>query len=211
MTPPGSPQRPLPGFEGIKRYWDKTHNMFVARILPGDFYVTTNKELISTVLGSCVSACIRDRIFGIGGMNHFMLPLDQGASGSWSSTGDADYSTRFGNHAMEQLINEILKNGGNRLNLEVKIFGRGRVLAQRTDVGRKNIEFAHRYIEVEGLKLLSENVGDVHPRKVIYFPLTGKVKMKKLRSMHNNTIVEREQNYMHTIEEKPEAGEIELF
>jgi chemotaxis protein CheD len=201
----------LSGFEAIRRYWDRSLNISTAKILPGEFYVTANDELITTVLGSCVSACIRDSVFGIGGMNHFMLPHDNKASGTWASEQGAAYSARFGNHAMEQLINEILKNGGMRKNLEVKLFGGGRVLAQMTDVGMKNISFVRHYIEEEGLKLLAEDLGDIYPRKVVYFPLSGKVRVKKLRAMHTNTIAEREQSYMHTIEEKPETGEIELF
>ncbi|OOZ38019.1 hypothetical protein BOW53_16745 [Solemya pervernicosa gill symbiont] len=138
-----SPRMPrsLPGFEDVKRYWDKTNDIFSAKILPGEFYVTANDELITTVLGSCVSVCIRDRIFGIGGMNHFMLPHDNSGTGSWVASDNVSVSTRYGTYAMEHMINEILKNGGNRKNFEVKVFGGGRILANMTDVGIKNINF----------------------------------------------------------------------
>jgi len=92
----------------------------------------------------------------------------------------ATAATRYGNHAMEQLINDILKHGGSRKNLEVKIFGGGKVLAQMTDVGDKNIRFITEYIATEGLKLVASDVGNIYPRKVYYFPLSGKVRMKKL-------------------------------
>lgn len=210
-APQPGPAKALVGFEGINRYWDRTNDCFAAKILPGEFYVTTHNEVITTVLGSCVSACIRDPIFGIGGMNHFMLPVDAEGSGRWSGRDAVGLATRYGNHAMEQLINEILKNGGSRRHLEVKIFGGGRILAQMTDVGRRNIQFSREYIREEGLKLVAEDVGDVCPRKVLYFPSTGVVRVKKLRSLHNDTIVRREIKYLHDIEEHPVGGEVELF
>lgn len=212
-APPASQkmQNCLRGFSDINRYWDKTHDIFAAKILPGEYYVTANNEAIVTVLGSCVSACIRDKIFGIGGMNHFMLPLNK-------NTNNADIAAmsnagRYGNFAMEKMINDILKNGGSRENLEVKIFGGGRVLQnmQTLDVGNGNINFVREYIKTEQLNLIGEDVGDIFPRKVIYFPLTGKVKVKKLRQMHNKTIIERENNYLSTFEAKPDESDVELF
>ena len=112
---------------------------------------------------------------------------------------------------MEHLINEIMKNGGSRQNLEVKLFGGGRIIANMSDVGMRNIEFARDYVATEGLRVTSEDVGDVFPRMVVYFPATGKVRVKRLRSLHNNTIVEQETKYLSTIEEKPVSGDIELF
>ncbi len=201
----------LRGFHDINRYWDKTHNIFAAKILPGQYYVTANNEAIVTVLGSCVSACIRDKVFGIGGMNHFMLPLNKGMSHAEVSS--MSNAGRYGNFAMEKMINDILKNGGTRENLEIKIFGGGKVLKnmQTLDIGNGNINFVREYIKTEQLNLVGEDVGDVFPRKVIYFPLTGKVKVKKLRQLHNKTIIERETNYMSSIEVKPVESDIELF
>ena len=204
-------QRPLRGFEHINRYWDKLHVIYAAKILPGEYYVTVNNEAIATVLGSCVSACIRDKVTKVGGMNHFMLPVEHSSSsGAWKSTG-AGAATRYGNYAMEHMINDILKNGGKRENLEVKVFGGGKILAQMTDIGMRNINFVRDYIQTEGLKLLTEDLGDIYPRKVIYFPESGKVKVKKLRSLHNDTIIERESAYMHELEDKPVEGDVELF
>ena len=198
------------GFEKINRYWDKNNGVFAAKILPGEFYVSGENEMITTVLGSCVSACVRDKVFRIGGMNHFMLPIDADGSGRWS--GDkTGRSTRYGNYAMEHLINEILTHGGMRKNLEIKVFGGGRVLTQATDIGKKNIEFVLEFIQTEGLALLGQNVGDIYPRKVNYFPFTGKVRMKKLRNMHNDTIIQREESYLHSLEEEKVESSIELF
>jgi len=209
----GGPELPPPlaGYEHINRYWDKGAQHHVAKLLPGEYYVTANHELITTVLGSCISACIRDKLFGIGGMNHFMLPQQrEHGTEQWGTSSLSD-SARYGNVAMEHLINGILANGGQRKNLEVKLFGGGKIISNMTDVGNNNIKFVHEYIEVEHLKLVAEDVGDIYPRKIMYDPKTGKVKLKKLRSLHNDTIISRETSYMSEIETKPVAGEIDLF
>jgi len=208
-VPSGPMPRCLPGYEKINRYWDDQHGMYAAKLLPGDYYVTVERETIVTVLGSCVSACIRDPIFGIGGMNHFMLPTNQG-NGSWESEG-VNTSTRYGSHAMEQLINDILKHGGLRKNLEVKLVGGGKILAQMTDIGKKNIEFVEKYVRTEALKVIARDLGDIYPRKAYFTPCTGKAHVKKLRSLHNNTIVERETVYLTQIQSKPVQGDITLF
>lgn len=202
----------LAGFEGINRYWDNTHNYFAAKILPGEYYVTVDNEIVVTVLGSCVSACIRDRILGIGGMNHFMLPATTNdLSHHVANGGPSTEATRYGGYAMEMLINDILKHGGRRENLEVKIFGGGKIISNMSDVGKRNIDFVEHYLEDEGFQVLSKDTGDIYPRKVVFHPITGVVKVKKLRSIHNNTLIKREEEYQHKIEDKPTSGEIELF
>ncbi len=197
----------LPGFEHIKRYWDEGRQAFMAKILPGQFYVSVHDEYITTVLGSCVSACIRDRKFGIGGMNHFMLPV----SGENFKIGAGTDAERYGNYAMENMINVILSHGGQRKNLEVKVFGGGRIIAGATDIGRKNIDFVLQYIRLEGLELLSQDVGDTCPRKVIYNPYTGKAFVKRLRSLNSDGIYESERRYQEELKQKPIAGDVELF
>ncbi len=193
-------------FNHINRYWDKHSGMSTAKILPGEFYVTAHNEAITTILGSCISACVRDPKAGLGGMNHFMLPI----SNSASPVQQAD-AARYGNFAMEQMINDILRNGGSRQNLEIKIFGGGRVMRGVTDVGKKNINFVREYIALEKLKLLAEDVGGNYPRKVMYQPKTGKVKMKKLLNQHNNTVETRDESYFDKITHQKTEGEIELF
>ena len=211
MTISPVPRLPLalPGFEHVRRSWNNTYGTYAARLLPGEYYVTVNDEGVYTTLGSCISACIRDRVTGVGGMNHFMLPASADADG-WKST-SLSAATRYGNFAMEHLINVILKNGGQRHNLEVKLFGGGRILQNMTDVGMRNIVFVRDYIQTEGLRVVAEDVGDIYPRMVVYFPATGKVRVKRLRSLHNNTIVEEEIRYISTVESKPVGGDIELF
>jgi len=180
--------------------------MPTAKILPGEFYVTAHDEAITTILGSCISACIRDIKAGIGGMNHFMLPISNSASSIETAN-----AARYGNFAMEQMINDILRNGGKRENLEIKIFGGGRVMKGLTDVGKKNINFVKEYIELEKLNLLAEDVGGVYPRKVMYHPKTGKVKMRKLINQHNDTVETRDESYFDKITHQENTGEIELF
>lgn len=196
-----------PGFGHVNRYFDPLLNHVVVKILPGEFYVTTQGEAVVTVLGSCVSACIRDRRKGIGGMNHFMLPESSAGLGAHGN-GRAE---RYGNVAMEQLINSLLKAGADRHELEVKVFGGGRVLTQMTDVGRRNIAFVRQYLQVEKLAVAAEDMGDIYPRQVQYFPATGKVRVRLLRSLHNDTIFVRERSYLDKLAADPIAGEVELF
>ncbi len=201
----------LRGFEHINRYWDQRHDIFAAKIKPGEYYVSVHGEMIATVLGSCVSACIRDPVSGIGGMNHFMLPEDSSrSSGIWKDT-PVSSETRYGNVAMERLINVIIANGGERRNLEIKVFGGGRVLDLNTDIGGNNVEFVKQYIAKEGFNITTEDVGGVYPRKIQYFPLSGRVRMKKLYQLHNETLIERETKYIDTLKHEKLAGEIDIF
>jgi chemotaxis protein CheD len=199
----------LPGFEHLRRYWDATQRCMTVKVLPGEFYVSTQEEMISTVLGSCVSACIHDTERGIGGINHFMLPEPVGERDSWSSA--VGRAARYGSDAMEQLINAILKAGGRRENFAVKIFGGGRVLTQMTDVGQRNVSFVKRYLEAEGLKLMAADVGDIYPRQLQFFPVTGRVRVRQLRTMRDNELAANEQQYLKRLANDPIKGEVELF
>ncbi|OGT00565.1 MAG: hypothetical protein A3K04_04015, partial [Gallionellales bacterium RBG_16_56_9] len=152
-----NPLLDVPGFEHIRRKWNVAYGIHAARLLPGEYYVTVGDEGIYTTLGSCISACIRDRVSGVGGMNHFMLPVAADEH-TWKTT-SVSAATRYGNFAMEKLINIILKNGGQRQNLEVKLFGGGRIMQNMSDVGMLNIAFARDYLQTEGLKVVAEDVG----------------------------------------------------
>lgn len=201
----------IAGFEHLNRYWDREREIMAVKILPGEYYVTQDNELITTVLGSCVSACIRDKELGIGGMNHFMLPESNYGQKKTGNETIVGASTRYGNYAMEHLINTILSHGGKRKNLEIKVFGGGKIIPTLTDVGIKNINFVLDYIDQEGLRLLSQDLGDIYPRKIIYFPRTGKAAMKKIRDLHNDTVVQRERQYFNSLKNMPIEGEVELF
>jgi chemotaxis protein CheD len=189
-------------------YYDRTFDCEAAKILPGEYYFTNKDMLIVTVLGSCVSACIRDRSTGLGGMNHFMLPDGGGDNGSPVSA-----SARYGTYAMEILINDLLKAGARRENLEAKVFGGGAVLKGFTaiNVGERNAAFVLNFLKVERIKLLAEDLNDIYPRKVYFFPRTGKVLVKKLMQSHNDTLVKREIEYASRLKVAPVGGEIDLF
>jgi chemotaxis protein CheD len=204
--------KPLNGFEHVIRSWDQRWQCFSAKILPGECYVSTQNELIQTVLGSCISVCIRDRKLGVGGMNHFMLPVQEGDKGI-TRQNSINPALCYGNWAMEFLINAILKQGGRREFFEIKMFGGGRVLTGMTniDVGARNIEFAREYLRQENFSLESEDVGDICPRKIMYFPKTGVVKLRRLVHTANDTIERRERDYLMAMNKKPSSGDVELF
>lgn len=194
----------MPLFTHIKRYTDPANTCVTAKLLPGEYYVTQQNEMVTTVLGSCVAACIYDPKSGIGGMNHFMLPGD-------TNSGSEDNSARYGLFAMENLINEILKLGIKKSQLRVKLFGGGQIIEKMSDIGRKNIHFAKTFLYAEGLELESSDLGLIYPRKVNFFPGTGKAMVKRLRTLHNSTIVDREKVYFESINKPTISGDIELF
>lgn len=192
----------------MQKSFDQAENIQSIKILPGEFYVTRDNEKIETVLGSCISACVRDPVAGVGGMNHFMLPVDKNASTVRSELADAN---RYGNYAMENLINAILRSGGQRNRLEFKIFGGGRIMSQMTNVGWYNIGFTFDYIYTEGFKVVSQDIGDVYPRKIVYYPLSGRVRVRRLNSMHTQGLVDQELQYSARVGAKAVEGEVELF
>lgn len=199
------------GFEHVKRYWDGSRDKSVAKILPGEYYVTKNLELITTVLGSCVAVCIRDEISKIGGMNHFMLPLQN--KNSSVTIGKTNLASRYGNWAMEHLINDIIKFGGDKTRLEIKVFGGGAVMEENivNNIGDKNIKFVNDYLKSENMVIAAQDVGGKWARKVVFDPLTGEVLLKRFTEMHNQTITSREQEYLKTIKSTDIDGEVELF
>lgn len=189
-------------------YFDRQHNCEAAKILPGEYYATARDMMLVTVLGSCVCACIRDRVSGIGGMNHFMLP-DSGQDQS----NPLGTSARYGSYAMEVLINQLLKMGAKRSNFEAKVFGGGAVLRGFTvgNVGERNAEFVLNYLKTENITVAAQDLLDIYPRKVYYFPNTGRVKVKKLKNVHNDTIINRESQYNTRLHYAKVEGEVELF
>lgn len=189
-------------------YYDRSFECEAAKILPGEYYYTKKPMLIVTVLGSCVAACIRDRVSGIGGMNHFMLP-----DGAGDPTNPASTSMRYGAYAMEMLINQILKAGGRRENLEAKVFGGGNVLQGFThmNVGERNAQFVRTFLHNENIRVLAEDLNDIYPRKVYFFPATGRVLVKKLKKLNNYTLVKREQDYASRLKVNEVGGDVDLF
>jgi chemotaxis protein CheD len=191
------PQVPagLPQFAHVRRTWDMQLDLSVARLLPGEYYVTRHDELIFTVLGSCVSACVRERKLGIGGMNHFMLPLDRSSGANAWKDDRAGSATRYGKVAMDRLINDILELGGERENLEFKLVGGAKILDLAFDVGAHNVQFVRDYLKTEDFAISAEDLGDGFARKVYYSPLSGKLRVKRLIATVNRTVFEHERHY----------------
>jgi len=194
--------------EAQRRYFDSGFKREATKLLPGEFFVTDRDGLIVTVLGSCVAACIRDPQAGIGGMNHFMLP-----SGDAKGDDQGGLPARYGVHAMELLINGLLKRGANRRRLEAKVFGGGNVLRSFAiaDVGKRNAWFVRDFLAREEIGVVAEDLEGTWPRKVYYFPKTGRVLVKRLKELHNYTIVSRETAYNRRLVETPLDGGLELF
>ncbi len=189
-------------------YFERDFAKHAVKVLPGEFFVAAEDVVLSTVLGSCVSACIWDPKLKIGGMNHFLLP----GEGSSSGTDPMSESGRYGVFAMEQLINELLKRGARRNSLEAKVFGGGHVMKNFTTitVGSRNAEFVLRFLGTEGIRVVSQDLKDFHPRRVAFFPYTGRALCKHLKQADSALIAE-EQSYSASLTKKPVAGDVELF
>lgn len=203
--------RKAPPTEEISKnlYFDRTFNCEAVKITPGEYYFTNKNMAIVTVLGSCISACISDVKNGIGGMNHYMLP----DSALHSKDDPLSEMMRYGSYAMEILINEILKNGGQRENLEAKIFGGGNVLHgfNALNIGERNAAFVRHYLKQEGIRITGEDLVDSYSRKVYFFPRTAEVFVKKIKIASNQQLIKREQRYVDYINGKNIAGDVELF
>jgi chemotaxis protein CheD len=187
------------------RYTERGFDTQAVKVLPGEFYVDTTETPIVTILGSCVAVCLRDPATQVGGMNHFLLP-DGGDSGVAGTAG------RYGVNAMEMLINELVKRGAQRRRLEAKIFGGGHVMKNFTslNVGQRNAEFTKAFLKTEEIRLVSEDLLDVHPRKVCFLPKSGRAFVKKL-AVVDESLVLQEKQYQSRLVEKPVSGDIELF
>jgi chemotaxis protein CheD len=199
------------GYEEVlapNHYYDNHFGAEAAKILPGEYYVTARDMLLVTVLGSCVAACVRDPVSGIGGMNHFMLPEAGPEGGDVVSS-----SARYGSYAMEILINQLVKLGASRPRLQAKVFGGASVLRGFTtvNVGGRNSDFVLGYLRTERIKVAAQDLMGLYPRKVYFFPASGRVMVRKLKSVHNNTIVEREREYGSRLKSTEIAGDVELF
>ncbi len=187
-------------------YYDSYFGIHAAKIGPGELYASKRNIVIVTVLGSCVSVCLMDPIARIGGMNHFMLPERSDSATLLSEP------ARYGAHAMEMLINNLLSMGAQRSRLEAKVFGAGRVLPGMTDVGARNSKFAMAYLERERIPLRAQDVGGNHARKVYMFVETGRVLVKEIVQLRNDTVISRERAYAVEIAGKRiGSGGIELF
>jgi len=184
-------------------YHDHHFKQDAVKVLPGEYYVTAEDIVIMTVLGSCIAACLYDPKARVGGMNHFMLP-----------EGGADAGGRYGSYAMELLINELMKLGARREYLQAKIFGGGQVMHTFTtmNVGERNTKFVLDYLQTERIAVVSKDVLDIHPRKVCYFPATGKAMVKRLAHSHPESLETQERKGSAAVVATSTAGgSIDLF
>lgn len=184
--------------ETVALYYDKEFEREAVKILPGQYYAAARDMLIVTVLGSCVSACLWDPVRRIGGMNHFMLP------------GKGD-SARMGVYAMELLINRMLKLGAERGRLVAKVFGGASVLQgmDALNIGTQNGAFVLDFLREEGIAVAAQDLYDVCPRKVYFFLQNGKVRIKRLGGLRDDTIERRERAYLSNL--APRGGDVEIF
>jgi len=184
-------------------YHDHHFHQDAVKVLPGEYFVTADDMMVMTVLGSCIAACIYDPRVRVGGMNHFMLP-----------DGGMDAGGRYGSFAMELLINEMMKLGARRETMQAKVFGGGQVMHTFTtmNVGERNTQFVLDYLQTERIAVVSKDVLDIHPRKVCYFPATGKAMVKRLAHSHPETLETQERKSSASVVAKAiTGGSVDLF
>ncbi|TSE36236.1 chemoreceptor glutamine deamidase CheD [Tepidimonas charontis] len=195
--------RPRKPTEASFFFYDQHFKYAAAKVLPGEYFVSDEDILIMTVLGSCIAACIWDSRLRIGGMNHFMLP-----------EGAGDTSGRYGSYAMELLINELIKRGSTREYMQAKVFGGAAVISGMTtmNVGERNTQFVLDYLATERIPVVSKDVMDIYPRKVVFFPVTGKAMVKRLAHAHPETLETQERHGMATrLAQTNAGGTVDLF
>lgn len=192
-----------------RHYFDREFGISAVKLLPGEYYVTSRNMVLTTVLGSCVSACVRDSTAGIGGMNHFMLPEDADPTSR-----DAAAAMRYGVYAMEMLLNELFKAGARRERLEAKVFGGGAVLANMPmlNIGDRNADFVLRYLQTEQVRIAAQDLRGSLPRRINYFPMTGRVTLRKLRRQDDALLVQHdEQELVQALLKQRGCNKVELF
>lgn len=159
-------------------YFDRDFNRMAVKLLPGEYFVTTGSTVLLTVLGSCVAACLQDPHARVAGMNHFMLP-DDGDSGP-----DAAGAMRYGSHAMDVLLREMVKAGAQRGRLQAKVFGGAAVLPNMPtfNIGDRNADFVLRYLRAEQIDVHAQDLGGAHARRLCFLPESGKAVVRRLRT-----------------------------
>jgi len=190
-----------------QKYFDQRISGETVFVLPGYHFIQTDQAVpISTLLGSCVAACIRDTASGVGGLNHFLLPDKFDAS-------DDNQSSRYGVNAMEILINDLLKTGAHKNNLEAKIFGGANVIqtSAMETVGTQNGNFVRNYLDVEGIPVLAEDLGGEYARRVYFFPVSGRVSVLRILSTPEDDIKQAEIEMRKKAQAKQRSGAVELF
>ncbi len=207
---PGQAETHTSQLEGpmVRRFHSKLKRPMII-IQPSEYYVTEQDEIIATILGSCVSVCLKDETNGIGGMNHFMLPGDFSVDQDFQSQ-----NARYGMYAMELLIGDIIKRGGDRSNLTAKVFGGGHVLPAvaptKDSVPSTNLKFIRSFLAMEGIKVLKSDVGGTCGRKVLYLPASGRVLLKRLLRP-TDKVASRDRRYRSRLAREMDKEDLTLF
>lgn len=189
-----------------RRCADPRPGRHVLKLGPGEHLVSQQPDaLLLTVLGSCVAACIRDPVAGVGGMNHFMLP--ESADGRW---GRAAFSLRYGNFAMERLINDLFNRGGRRERLEAKVFGGARIGQDFGAIGDRNAAFVEDYLKAEGIVPVVRELRGRNPRRIAYLPVSGRAFMVEL-PCHEARVADADRHFRKRLRRAPPSGSVELF
>jgi chemotaxis protein CheD len=199
------PPAPRPGTPAGDSYYDARFGAEAVKLVAGEYLATAREVMLVTVLGSCIAACLHDPAVGIGGMNHFMLPD--------SNHGDGE-SARYGAYAMEMLINDLLKQGARRASLQAKVFGGGNVVPglAGSAIGDRNAEFALDYLAREEIPVVASDLMDVYPRRVHFFPRSGRVMVRRLASARDEgDLLAQETLYRSRLAQSPTEGSVELF
>lgn len=176
-------------------------------VVQGEQYVDNNPDaVLTTILGSCIAACLWDPISGFGGMNHFLLPGDESQAGE-ARTGNS--SARYGVHAMELLVNALLRRGARRESLRAKLFGGARMIRGLTDVGNLNAGFAEKFLQAEGIPVEGGSLRGDYGRRIQFWPVGGRARQVLLRGDAKNLF---QNEYQTSVAKTPsQTGAVELF
>ncbi len=172
----------------------------VIMLMAGEYFATQNGEVLYTVVGSCVATCIYDRERKVAGMNHFLLPGMVRPDEMLSCE-----VGRYGMFAMELLIGELTRLGARRERLQAKLFGGGNVLRFRStdgDVTGSNIRFAKKFLELEGIPTVKENLGGNNGRKILFFTDTDRVLLKRFDIKKERRFFQDEEAYRGRVFQK---------
>jgi chemotaxis protein CheD len=174
----------------------------------GQLHASKEPAVIHTVLGSCVAVCLYDPEERIGGMNHILLP-------GQADLRHFDTAARYGINAMELLINRIAVLGGDRRRMIAKVFGGGHILSaisKKNGMGRKNAEFVFEFLQMEGIDLVSQDVGGSSSRKVLFHTDTGHAFLKTLPCDYAKIFLRKELKHWDRVRiMAEEPGEVTLF
>lgn len=189
-----------------RRLPEEVEGLPVERINIGSVKVSRKPVVFDTVLGSCISVCMYDPKSHAGGINHFMLPKGADLNNP--------LSTRYGVHAMELLINSLVKIGGRRSRFEVKVFGGGHVLKMLNSDGsvpNLNINFINKFLVTEKINVVTSDLGGNAPRRVLFFPHTGKVFLRRLGESEAARMAREESEFLSTFKTEDMDGGTTIF